>query len=302
MKIIAFMFLFFSLGIGAGSAQERNPCNPPSRSLPNIEAYKDLVYVPGGDKRQSLDLYVPARSDEPLPLIVWIHGGGWKYGSKNVCPVLAWTQKGYVVASINYRLSRDAKFPAQIRDCEAAIGWLREKARKYHIDRDRVVAWGESAGGHLASLVGTAWDAAEWDSRQEKGTGRVEAVIDWYGRSDLTPVSTNPAFADSPSAFLLGGCGDEVARLSREASPILHVSKDDPPFLIMHGDQDKVVPLRQSQAFAEALKKVGVKVKLLVLKGIGHGGRQFLAPEQVDAIDTFLNEHLGRHKLAGSYR
>jgi acetyl esterase/lipase len=302
MKIIAFILLFLGLAVGAVSAQECDPSNPSSGSLAKIEDYRDLVYVPGGHKTQTLDLYVPARGDEPLPLIVWIHGGGWKYGSKKVCPVLSWTRKGYAVASINYRLSQDAKFPAQIKDCEAAIGWLREHAEKYHIDPDRVAAWGESAGGHLASLVGTAWDVAEWEQGQEKGSSRVEAVIDWYGRSDLTPVSTNPAFADSPSAFLLGGSGDKVARQSREASPILHVSKDDPPFLIMHGDQDKVVPLRQSQAFAEALKKVGVKVKLLVLKGLGHGGRQFLAPEQVQVIDRFLHEYLGRRKLAGSYR
>jgi acetyl esterase/lipase len=302
MKIIAFVLLFLSLGTGTGSAQDRNPLNSPPSCPADIEVYRDLAYILGGHKRQTLDIYTPARNDDPLPLIVWIHGGGWKFGSKSACPVLAWTQKGYVVASINYRLSRDAKFPAQIEDCEAAIGWLREHAEKYHIDRDRVVVWGESAGGHLASLVGTAWDVTEWEQGQEKGFCRVEAVIDWYGRSDLTPVSTNPAFADSPSAFLLGGSGDEVARLSREASPIFYASRDDPPFLIMHGDQDKVVPLRQSQAFAEALKKVGVKVKLLVLKGLGHGGRQFLAPEQVETIDTFLNEHLGRHELAGSYR
>jgi acetyl esterase/lipase len=302
MKIFAFMLLFLSLGVCAGSAQERNLCNSSSGSPANIEVYRDLVYVPGGNKRQSLDLFVPGRGDEPLPLIVWIHGGGWKYGSKNFCPVLSWTKKGYVVASINYRLSQDAKFPAQIEDCEAAVGWLREHAEKYHIDRDRVVAWGASAGGHLASLVGTAWDVTEWEQGHEKGSSRVEAVIDWYGRSDLTPVSTNPAFAHSPSAFLLGGSGNDVARLAKEASPIFYASRDDPPFLIMHGDRDNVVPLRQSQALAEALKKVGVKVKLLVLKGLGHGGRQFLAPEQVEVIDKFLHEYLGRRKIAGSYR
>lgn len=302
MKIIFYILLGLSVGVGAGSAQERNPCNPSSGSLANIEVYRDLVYVPGGNKQQSLDLYVPASGDGPLPLIVWIHGGGWKYGSKKFCPILSWTKKGYVVASINYRLSQDAKFPAQIEDCEAAICWLREQAEKYHIDRDRVVAWGASAGGHLASLVGTAWDVTDWEQGHEKGSARVEAVIDWYGRSDLTPVSTNPAFAHSPSAFLLGGSGSEVARLSKEASPIFFASKDDPPFLIMHGDQDKVVPLRQSQVLAETLKKAGVKVKLLVLKGLGHGGRQFLAPEQVKAIDTFLHEYLGPRKIAGAYR
>ena len=116
-------------------------------------------------------------------------------------------------------------------------------------------------------------------------------MIDWYGRVDLTRVCTDPSMADSPVAWLLGGSGEKIAELARKASPILHVSKDDPPFLIMHGDRDNVVPLWQSEAFAKALREAGVEGNLIVLKGAGHGGGEFLEPEQIDTITGFLNDH-----------
>jgi len=298
MKVYVLFLLLSCMLMGTAAALEPQP----SVSLPlfptDVLGYKDLAYIPKGHVRQNLDLYIPKKSNGPLPLIVWIHGGGWKYGSKDPCPILGWSRKGYVVASINYRLGQDAKFPAQIKDCKAAICWLRSHAKEYKIDPDRVVAWGESAGGHLASLVGTAGDVPEWERGHVEGSSDVQAVIDWYGRTDLTPVSVDPAFAGSSCAFLLGGSGHQVDELARKASPILHVSKDDPPFLIMHGDMDEVVPLRHSQSFAKALSGLGVKVKLLVLKGVGHGGKKFLNPEYIKVIDTFLTEHLGRRKTA----
>jgi acetyl esterase/lipase len=262
------------------------------------QSYTNILYVPNGSARQNLDLYVPVTATERLPLIVWIHGGGWTGGSKEQCAALDWANRGYVVASINYRLSRRTKFPAQIEDCKAAVCWLRRHADRYRIDPDRVVAWGESAGGHLASLLGTAGYVPEWEEEDEGVSSRVQAVIDWYGRADLTPVSTDPAFADSPSALLLGGSGEAVAELAQEASPILYVSKDDPPFLIMHGDQDNIVPLKQSERFANALRTAGVRVKMLVLKGAGHGGPEFMQAEPRKVIEKFLDEALGPNKAS----
>lgn len=223
-------------------------------------------------------------------------------GTKDHCPVLPWTEKGYIVSSIDYRLSQDAKFPAQIEDCRAAIRWLRVHAAEYSIDPHRIVAWGDSAGGHLASLLGTAGDECEWEQRLPSVSSRVQAVIDWYGRADLTRVSTDLSLADSPSAMLLGGCGTDVAELAKKASPILHVSKDDPPFLIMHGSRDALVPLRQSQAFLRALKEAGVDSRLVVLEGAGHGGEEFLSSEQVKVIDDFLYNHLAPKKAADDIR
>lgn len=297
MKRAVLLPLLASLLLGVAYAQEREPSECFTQIPLGIQVYRDLAYVPDGHERHNLDLYVPETREGSLPLIVWIHGGGWKQGSKDHCLPLSWVEKGYAVASINYRLSQDAKFPAQIEDCKAAICWLRAHAEKFKIDRNRMAAWGDSAGGHLASLLGTAGDFAEWERGYPASSSRVQAVIDWYGRADLRAVSTDPALADSPSALLLGGSGDAVAELAQKASPILHVSEDDPPFLIMHGEKDKVVPLEQSEAFAETLKEAKVPATLVVLKGAGHGGQEFLQPEQVKVIDTFLSEHLCSQRI-----
>jgi acetyl esterase/lipase len=300
LRAAALLLLWSGLLGSVGSAQERQQTGQVPQPTKEVLVYKDLSYVPNGSALQKLDLYVPESCEAPLPLIVWIHGGGWKAGSKDYCPPLIWSRKGYAVASVNYRLSQVAKFPAQIKDCKAAVRWLRAHAEKYRINPDHVAVWGGSAGGHLASLVGTAGDVVAWEEGQPSSSSQVQAVIDWYGRADLTPVSKDPAYANSPSASLLGGCGGGVTELAREASPIMHVSQDDPPFLIMHGDMDKVVPVQQSRAFAEALSKVGVKVSLIVLKGAGHGGSVFLQPEQVSVIDAFLNRYLRLHRNAKS--
>jgi len=291
MKRSAF-FIIVMLHWGGISTAQQPLFSETSTDPSGVSVYKNLSYAPGGHELQKLDLYVPENGEGPFPLIVWIHGGAWRYGSKENCVALPWAKKGFAVASIGYRLSQHAKFPAQIEDCQAAIGWLRAQARKYNIDEDRVAAWGDSAGGHLASLLGTAGDSFEWKRAQPSRSLRVQAVIDWYGRVDLTRVCTDPSMADSPVAGLLGGSREKIAELARQASPILHVSRDDPPFLIMHGDRDDVVPLWQSVAFEKALKNAGVEANLIVLKGAGHGGREFLKPEHVETINGFLNAHL----------
>jgi len=288
-------FLFILVAVlltGCALVQEEQLSETPSQYPPGVRVYKDLAYVSKGHKRQKLDLYVPESGEGPLPLIVWIHGGAWRAGSKEYCPPLPWVEKGYVIASINYRLCQDAQFPAQIEDCKAAVRWLRTHAREYRIDPGRIAAWGDSAGGHLASLLGTTGDIPDWEQGHPVGSSRVRVVIDWYGRADLACVSTDPAYADSSIAMLLGGSGPEVADEAHNASPIRHISKEDPAFLIMHGDRDKVVPVEQSLAFAAALREAKVKATLVVLKGAGHGGQEFLQPEQEKVIDTFLNEHL----------
>ncbi|RJR32370.1 MAG: alpha/beta hydrolase [Desulfobacteraceae bacterium] len=292
MRRLFFVLVFILLWTDAAVAQSRVISLNASSTRAGVRVYRDLEYVQNGHPRQKLDLYVPEKAEGPLPLIVWIHGGAWKHGSKSGCLPLPWAGKGYVVASIGYRLCQDALFPAQIEDCKAAVRWLRRHAEIYKIDPDRVVAWGGSAGGHLASLLGTSADSAEWEQGEPAGSSRVQAVIDWYGRADLTPVCTDPSWADSPTADLLGGSGRAVSDLARKASPILHVSKDDPPFLIMHGDKDELVPLNQSRKFATALKEAGVAANLVVLRGSGHGGDEFLSPSHVKTIDAFLKRSL----------
>jgi hypothetical protein len=162
-----------------------------------VKSHRDLVYVEGGHERHKLDLYLPEKADGPLPLIIWVHGGGWQNGSKDGCPPLrgGYIERGYAVASINYRLSGHAVFPAQIEDCKAAIRWLRAHAKEYGLDAKRFGVWGSSAGGHLVALLGTSGDVKEFDvGANLDQSSRVQAVCDYYGPTDFTVFVTTPGY------------------------------------------------------------------------------------------------------------
>ncbi|NNJ27270.1 alpha/beta hydrolase [Alienimonas chondri] len=272
---------------------------------PGVIAHRDLAYVPDGHQKQKLDLYLPERTDEakaaPRPLIVWVHGGGWRGGSKNQCPPLraGFVDRGYAVASVGYRLSAAAPFPAQIEDCRAALRWLRAHADEYGLDKNRIGVWGSSAGGHLVALMGTAGDETSFDVGEHKDVSpRVQAICDFYGPSDLAAFLAMPGYErqgerpGSPVYALLGGPLSEKADLARKASPITYVSKDDPPFLILHGAEDRTVPLDQSERLHKALKDAGVESTLVTLPEAGHGGRDFNQPEIQEQIGTFFDRHL----------
>jgi acetyl esterase/lipase len=270
-------------------AQEKRPAGLPE----GAKALRDLAYVPGGHERQHLDLYLPAEPDGPLPVIVWVHGGSWRTGSKDRCPALPLVGKGYAVASLNYRLSQHAAFPAQIADCKTAIRWLRSHAREYGLDPEHIGAWGASAGGHLVALLGTAGGLKELEGKGENldQSSKVQAVCDWFGPTDFRGLG-NSTNADNPVARLLGGPVSEKKELAALASPLAHVSKDAPPFLIMHGDQDQLVPLSASERLAEALKKAGVEVTLRTLADAGHGGAAFLSADTRNIVEEFFDRHL----------
>jgi len=279
-----------------GVSQERPRRPIPLRIPEGVKVLRDLPYVEGGHERNRLDLYLPEKAEGQLPLVVWIHGGAWAMGSKEGCPAVPLTTKGYAVASINYRLSQHAVFPAQIADCKAAIRWLRANAAKYHLDSDHIGVWGASAGGHLVAMLGTAGGVKELE-----GTGgnldqssRVQCVVDWFGPSDLLTMAGSHDNPGSPEARLIGGPVQENKEKARKASPVTYVSKDSAPFLIMHGDQDKLVPLSQSEVLAEALKKAGVETTLVVVQGNGHGGPGFGSPENRKLIVDFFAKHLGK--------
>jgi acetyl esterase/lipase len=256
-----------------------------------VKAQTDLEYVKDGHERQKLDLYLPEKAEGPLPLIVWIHGGGWQGGSKNGCPVLFLTTKGYAVASINYRLSQHAQFPAQIEDCKTAIRWLRANAKKYNLDSDHVGVAGGSAGGHLVALLGTTGGVKELEGKggHSDQSSRVQAVVDLFGPADLTKMGGKP---DSAVAKLLGGPVQENKEKAAKASPVTYVSKESAPFLILHGDKDPTVPYSQSEMLEEALKKAGVEVTLVNVKGAGHGGKEFQTEENRKRIADFFEKHL----------
>ncbi len=268
---------------------------PQAKLPPGTKVFRDLEYVKGGHERQRLDLYVPEGSVAPLPVIVWVHGGAWFAGSKQgVGPALPFAGKGYAVASINYRLSQHARFPAQIEDCKAAIRWLRASAKTYNIDPDHFGAWGASAGGHLVALLGTSGDVKELEGTEgtPDQSSRVQAVVDWFGPTDFTKMGGGHDQPNSPEARLLGGPVQENKHKAARANPITYITKDDPPFLILHGDRDATVPFNQSELLFAALKKAGVDVTFQPVKGAGHDGREFASDENRELVEAFFDKHL----------
>ncbi len=262
-----------------------------------VRVLRDLPYVEGGHEQQRLDLYLPKKAGARRPLVVWIHGGGWEAGRKEDSPAQWLVGKGYAVASINYRLSQHAVFPAQVHDCKAAVRWLRANAAKYRLAPDRVGVAGDSAGGHLVALLGTTANVRELEGNlgNLEQSSRIQAVVDFYGPTDF--VNWDPGFnkyAYSVITRLIGGPPQEDKEKARKASPVAYVNKDSAPFLILHGDKDGIVPLAQSQELAKALKKAGVEVDLRVVKGSGHGGPAFLSPESRKLIEEFFAKHLGK--------
>jgi len=259
--------------------------------------HRDLAYVTGGHPRQKLDLYVP-EGDAPVPLVVYIHGGAFRAGDKGDQPPLEYLSLGYALASINYRLSQHALFPAQIEDCRAAVRWLRAHADEYGLDPERFAVGGASAGGHLAAMVGTAGHVGAFDVGEHLDvSSRVRAALDYFGPTDFLQMDAHrPANGmvhdppDSPESQLVGGPIQENPHKVARANPITYVTADAPPFLIVHGDRDPLVPHHQSELLAEALRKAGVPVTFYTVEGGGHGG--FDDPRVPELTKAFLREHL----------
>lgn len=277
-----------------GTIQDARPA---AGSRLDQRVFIDLAYVRDGHARQKLDLYLPG-SGTNFPLLVWVHGGAWQGGSKDKCPARWLVDHGFAVASINYRLTQHAIFPAQIQDCKAAIRWLRAKAREYGFDRDKIAAWGSSAGGHLVALLGTAGDVKEFEVGEHLDySSTVQAVVDFFGPTDLPKMQEqagekgvmNHDAADSPESKLVGGPIQQNKDKAAKANPITYVSKDDPSFLILHGDADFLVPIGQSEMLHAALKGEGVSSTFLVMQGKGHG---FGGPEVNEKVLTFLRGSL----------
>lgn len=263
---------------------------------------KDLDYAGEGNRRQMLDLYLPeAKSDTPRPVLVFIHGGAWRAGNKEGGGPAYLLQEGYAVASINYRLSGEAIWPAQIHDCKAAIRYLRAHAKDHNLDPDRIAVMGSSAGGHLVAMLGCSNGVKEVEGEVGKHldvSSAVQAVIDLYGPTDflqfrkqaLPNSRMDHDAANSPESLLLGGAVQENPDKAAAANPITYLkrSKPLPPFLILHGDSDNVVPPGQSQLLHDALQAIEAESTLILLPGAGHGGREFNTPEIRERIVKFL--------------
>ena len=272
------------------------------KALP-FEIRERLTYGP--NERNELDLFLPKDDGKGLrPAVIVIHGGAWRGGDKKDMRILAepLAQRGYVVAAINYRLAPKWSYPAQLDDCQRAVRWLRKNSKEFRVDPKRFGAAGASAGGHLALLLGTREVRDDSDPELKGISSKVQCVLSIFGPTDFTDeryiqASRNP-IAGRALVDFLGKPYDEAPELWKEVSPIHHVSPDDAPTFIIHGDQDLLVPLDQSVKFAEALKKVGVEVQLAVIKGMGHGPT---TPEQreefmkaVGQALEFFDKHLKR--------
>ncbi len=292
------MLLLITTGIVVLAFAAKTIVSASSKPVEPI-VYHDMNYVETGTNPfQTLDVYIPANAEGKLPLVVWIHGGAWVSGDKNH-PWLALQliERGFAVASINYRLAQNCPHPAQINDCKAAIRWLRKNAGRYNIDSNRIGCWGHSAGGHLAAFLGTTGDIdilgtgksnivahPSISSADPTASGipvavlrdsAVQAVCDWAGPTDLSSLSSQQT-ADSkldfndpagPVAILLGGVTPEKCF---NASPVSYISADDPPLFIAHGDEDDVVPPAQSKEMYEKVKAAGLPVELALEHGEGH--------------------------------
>ncbi len=263
--------------------------------------HRDLAYVSEGHPRQVLDLYLPHAAGR-LPLIVWIHGGAFRLGSKEDRVPVEMLQQGYAIASVNYRLSQHARFPAQIEDCKAAVRWLRANAGTYGLDPERVASWGESAGGHLAAMLGTAGHERSFEvGAHLEYSSRVQAVLDFFGPTDFLQMDAHRLpegmvhdTPDSPESQLVGGPIQQRPAEVARANPVTYVTSEAPPFLIVHGDRDPLVPYHQSTLLVAALQAAGVPVTFYTVAGGGHG--QFDDPQIPVLIHDFLAAHLRRRR------
>ena len=262
-----------------------------------VVVHPDLAYVSSGHPRQVLDLYLPSGTG-PLPLIIWLHGGAFRMGSKQDHVPFEMLEQGYAIAALNYRLSQHALFPAQIEDCKAAVRWLRVHADTYRLDPSHFASWGESAGGHLAAMLGTAGHERSFEVGEHlEYSSRVQAVLDFFGPTDFGQLDAHRLPegmvhdpADSPESALVGGpIQDRPAEVAR-ANPITYVTAEAPPFLIVHGDRDPLVPYHQSTLLVAALQAVGVPVAFYTVVGAGHG--DFNDPQIKTLVHTFLATHL----------
>jgi acetyl esterase/lipase len=256
----------------------------------NTAVERSLVYKRINGVVLTLDLYRSEKVSGLLTVILCVHGGHWDAGGKDRCPAVSLVQDGYAVASINYRLARTAPFPAQLEDCKAAVRWLRANASIYNLDPDRIGVWGYSSGGHLAALLGTTGGLPELEGSGDnlQYSSRVQAVCDVAGPADLLAMANLGPKRTLAIQGLLGGPPENDKAKAIAASPIHYISKDDPPFLIVHGEADRVIPVEQSQRLYEELRKAGVNATLKT----PHVGHQAIQKDSLKDAEVFFDATL----------
>ena len=263
------------------------------------ETHVDLEYAKVDNSTLYVDLYLPSTQGK-APLIVYLHGGAWRAGNRKDVPVKPFVEKGYAVASVEYRLSTQAPFPAQIYDVKAAIRFLRAKADSYHLDANRFIVAGSSAGGHLAAEVAVANGNKELEGSEGEYLSQssdVQACVTYFGASNLQTLLSQSSeqtqkMRKPALQFLLGGQPDEKPELAQLASPVAHVSASSPPMIWLHGDQDPQMPPPQADEMKAAYEKAGRPFKLVLIPGAKHGGKVFYDAEHVEMVQQFLDANL----------
>ncbi|MDI1312521.1 alpha/beta hydrolase [Prosthecobacter sp.] len=258
----------------------------------------DIEYAKVGETSLKLDLHRP--QGENPPLIVYVHGGGWRAGSKKDVPIADLYDKGFAIASVEYRLSTQAVFPAQAHDIKAAIRFLRANAGLFHLNATKIAIIGSSAGGHLAALVGVTNGSKELEGKLGEHldqSSNAQAIVSYYGASNLATILSQSTpqgldFRIPALKLLLGDTPDKKPALAKLASPVDHLDKNDPPLLLIHGDADPQMPPQQSQELAKAYQALGLPVTLLLLPGSLHGGSEFYNDERTSLVAKFLDKVL----------
>lgn len=306
MKFRRLIPLIFAAAIFHSQARGDSPA--PAGTPAGTRFHPDISYVENGHPRQKLDLYLPPpdeRRQRPLPLVIWIHGGAFWAGDKGgrfrALPLL---KEGFAVASINYRLSQHALFPEPVKDCKAAVRWLRAHAAEFGLDPNRFGAWGESAGAYMAVMIGVTGGLEPFgDTPDEAVSSRIQCVVDFYSPTDFSLMDEQDAHLpgnydhnapDSPESKLIGGPVQEHPGKVRAANPITYVTRDDPPMLLVHGDRDATVPYGQSVLLETALKNAGTPFIFRTVKGAGHGDG--FGEDEYRATLEFLQTHLSQEK------
>ncbi len=256
---------------------------------------KDIVFATVGDIPLALDLYQP-KGKANNGLIVWIHGGAWRSGSKEKVPILGLVDKGWALASVNYRLSGQARFPAQSHDIKGAIRFLRANQKEYGLRANRVFVIGSSAGGHLAAQVGVTNGHAGLEGAvggNGKVSSDIQGIVSLYGASNLTTIlnqSTPHGLSVRVPALdaFIGGQPEDLVKETQLASPVFHVDKKDPPLLMIHGDQDPQMPINQSIELLGKYNELDLDVTFIPLHGAKHGGEAFYDAKRIEIMNQFL--------------
>jgi acetyl esterase/lipase len=293
------MIMCFLSCLGAGQLMAQKANAKPRSQRPPLRYHGDIQYAEVDGHKLLLDLYLPNDVKNP-PLLVWVHGGAWRGGSRSKMPLQYLVMHGYAVASVDYRLSPVAKFPALIHDCKAAIRFLRAHQKKYGYNAKRIGIAGSSAGGHMVALIGVSNGHKHLEGtvgQHLDQSSDVHAIVDYYGPTNFMTIlkqsTPHGLSVRVPALKLLLGDRPEVkTELAKLASPVTHVDANDPPLLLIHGDQDPQVPINQAHELHGLYKKHKLEVLFEVIHGGAHGGKQFHDAKRAQLVKSFIDKHV----------